>query len=175
MLERLPLDRHAEFGQPRAIRLQHFSRPVHLLQHGHLFLMQRPPHPYTPLKRAQLPGLVALRMLFAQPFEYRLGFQTGCALQHRLYRRQVPRERVCPRSVSSWLGYFRRQPSQPLVLGHRLAAAQIRPGCRLLLRASFLPLSHDYPHLGVGCCHCLASFLLRPVYDPPTDLPSGHF
>jgi len=42
MVEWLPLDGHLEPVQPRAIRLQHFSRPVDLLQHGHLFLMQRP-------------------------------------------------------------------------------------------------------------------------------------
>ena len=74
------VDGHAQFGQPRAIRLQHFTRPVDLLQQGYLFLMQRPPHPHTPLKGAQLPGLVALRVLFAQPFEHGLRFQTGCAL-----------------------------------------------------------------------------------------------
>jgi|GEM_PF-4853336 len=73
----LSLDRHAEFSEPGASRLQYLAGPVNLLQNGCLWLVERPPRGDMPLKGAQLAGLVATGVLLVEPCKQRLGFQAG--------------------------------------------------------------------------------------------------
>jgi len=72
--QRNALDRNAELRQPHTVRLQHFTRTVHLFQYSDLFLVQRTPLRHPALQGAELALLVLAGMLLTQPGEQRFGF-----------------------------------------------------------------------------------------------------
>ena len=153
VLKWLALDGHAQLRQPDAVGLHHFARPMHLFQHGHLRLVQRPPLVHPALKGPHLPFLVMARILLAQPAKQRFGFQFRRSGQHGFDLGPMLDKRIAARPIVAALLQLARQALQALVLGDRLAAAHVGTGGGLFLGLAFLTFSHHDPHLGVGGRH----------------------
>ena len=81
MLERLTLDRHAEFGEPGAIGLQYLARSVNLFQDGCLLLVESPPRGDVTLKGAQLTVLILARLGSLESIEDGFSFQAAVVCQ----------------------------------------------------------------------------------------------
>src|SRR3972149_12187192 len=106
MLERLASDGHLQLAQPRAIRLEHFTRPMHLLQYGHLALVQGSPLGDPSLQRTQLAFLVPAWPLFTQPLEEGFRFEFRGGVQHLFQFGPMLSKRIGARAVAAWLLEF---------------------------------------------------------------------
>ena len=105
VLERLPLNRHAQVAHVREVRCRQAARLMHLGEEHFLGRpMQRPPAPHLPLQGPQLPvaepaGVAALQFL-----EDCLGLQSRLVCQQRTHLRPDFGERIRPRSPVVRLG-----------------------------------------------------------------------
>jgi hypothetical protein len=107
VVERLPLDGHAQAAHAREIRRRQPARLVYLGEEHFLgWPTQCPPAPDLPLQGPQLavselPGIPALQLA-----ENRFSLQSGLLFQHRTHLRPDHGERVGPGSPVVWPSRF---------------------------------------------------------------------
>ena len=121
VLERLPLNRHAQVVHVREVRRRQPARLMHLGEEHLLGWPRRgPPTPHLPLQRSQLPVAKLARVAALQVAEDRLDQQPRLLLQHATNLRPDLDERIDSRLPIVRPRHLAGQPLQPPVLACRL-------------------------------------------------------
>ena len=136
MREGLAAQRDPQRVHRGAIGLQHFARPMHLLERQQLVTMQCAPGADVPLQRAQLAFLIRSGPAFRQPAEQHRRIQLRCFLQHRFDLGPVCGKRIHARAIAAWLLAFARQLTELFVFPY-CPAVCIGFRSRLFLRTAF--------------------------------------
>jgi hypothetical protein len=127
MLERLPLDRHAQVVHAREVRCRQPARLMHLGEEHFLGWPRRgPPAPHLPLQGPQLPVGKLPRIATLQVAENRLGLQPRLVFQHRTNLPPDLGERIDPGLPVVRPSHLAGQLLQSPVLACRLVV-HVRP------------------------------------------------